>query len=526
MDSVEGRPSSRRGSGLTTTAPRADSRPAKQPWVPHLFDLINAASDIQLLLNIDIPTMYHEPAAIDSATLIGHGASFTASVRSLPPGPETVSVYVDMGGWTVNKVAKAPSRPSCIVYKTARVAFDEYGEPMPGYTSALESVLTELHALTYPSLFRHPNIISLLALAWGTNEYNPQHRLPALIVEYADRGTLADLLATQPPTSDLKVALCFDIASGLQAIHRAGLIHGDVKTESILICSGERRPIAKLAHFGYSVVAETELDHVWLGGTFPWTAPETAHAIPPSELEYTDIFSFGLLIWTVAIDGFDPFNVLLGSPDRASSRDTAFAARIQEMKTDGRLLVLSRPVLWLQRFLIFVIQRPELHLIHADSIRMQVLRRLMTTGNNGSGARLIVRSLIADDRFLSKLGKIFVHTLSPDPHARELDRVLRLLSEGVDEAPIHDSRLSRSQPIKYQVTNNSGSTKQYQLTSDVNKGPDLGTKIAAAEPASARASHTAAIPASTALPIGIHDNENRVCYTQSPFSTCITLTIS
>ena len=83
------------------------------------------------------------------------------------------------------------------MYKTDRVAFDEIGEPLPHFRRALQSVLIEYHALIYPPLFHHANIIDFLGFAWGTNPFSAAHRLPAIMVEYAEHGTLADLLGKE-----------------------------------------------------------------------------------------------------------------------------------------------------------------------------------------------------------------------------------------------------------------------------------------------------------------------------------------
>ena len=54
---------------------------------------------------------------------------------------------------------------------------------------------------------------------------------------------------------DLKHLLCLDIARGLSSLHQAGLVHGDVKAENVLVCSSpSRRYLAKISDFGFSVV--------------------------------------------------------------------------------------------------------------------------------------------------------------------------------------------------------------------------------------------------------------------------------
>ena len=53
----------------------------------------------------------------------------------------------------------------------------------------------------------------------------------------------------------LKHLLCLDIARGLSALHQAGLVHGDLKAENVLVCSSpSRRYLAKISDFGFSVM--------------------------------------------------------------------------------------------------------------------------------------------------------------------------------------------------------------------------------------------------------------------------------
>ena len=169
----------------------------------------------------------------------------------------------------------APPRPKHVVYKTARIAFDSTGKPLPKYRRAMQSVLTELHALIYTPLFKHLSIIEFLGFAWSSNPFSSLHRLPAFMVEYAEHGSLADLLRKRTELDfTLKQILCLDTARGLHALYSAGLVHGHVKVENVLICSASDRIfIAKIAEFGFSIVRATESENIWMGGTRSWMAP-------------------------------------------------------------------------------------------------------------------------------------------------------------------------------------------------------------------------------------------------------------
>ena len=84
----------------------------------------------------------------------------------------------------------------------------------------MQSVLTEFHALTHPPFFKHPNIIDFLGIGWGSNPFSPLQRLLALTIEYADHGTLFQLLGVDKNLDlETKHLLCFDVARGLAALH-------------------------------------------------------------------------------------------------------------------------------------------------------------------------------------------------------------------------------------------------------------------------------------------------------------------
>lgn len=436
--------------------------------MPHLFDLIYATANVHRDINVDLPPMYLQPASVDSARLLGNGASFTASVRSLPKGPDTISSTTDMGKYDIEAIEKPSPRPQFVVYKTARVAFDEQGEPCHGHASALKSVLTELHELTYPPLFRHPNIISYLGLAWGTNAYNHQHRLPALVVEYADQGTLADVLGSRMLTPQTKLALCCDVASGLEAIHNTGLIHGDVKAENVLICSGAERLIAKLADFGYSVVTEAESAEISIGGTWPWNAPETIRPIPVSDLKYTDAYSLGLLIWLVAVNGQSPFSLILECSNDTQTLMSDFASYVERLKQTNELIAASKVTTWYPAFMLRTLRQAPSTLKQLDETAMERLRKVFANSKVEPQHLKVLKSLceqfVQTNPFLSKLDKILGHALDLNPRSRSVSDILAVLAKDAKSAPLHFSRLRRDRQTKHVVTNKSGETMHFKET--------------------------------------------------------------
>ncbi|KAL8687743.1 MAG: hypothetical protein Q9218_006175 [Villophora microphyllina] len=411
-------------------------------YIPHLFDLIYPATDGVRATRLHIPTVFLDAEAVDSSVLLGHGASFTASLQKIPEGPQRIETPGNLGsGLQLTTSQPAPPRPSHVVYKTARVAFDDKGQPLPEYRRAIQSVLTELHALVTPSLFEHPNIINFLGFAWGSNPFAPQYRLPALVVEYAEHGTLTQFLRRYFNLKFYwKHSLCLDIAQGLSALHASGLVHGDVKADNVLICHHPgRKYIAKLSDFGFSIISATESDAIWMGGTEPWQAPEVKAG--PVQLEtatQTDVYSFGLLAWLICLNGRNPFGFVAEIGKNGVG--------VEELKRTGQLLDIAKAGDWLINQMraeydtkagpYFEPLATKLSSREAspDRARQQLLRQ------SGFVRDKLVRQLcfnFLQNKLARSLSDVFDSTLHPIPDERDLDVVIAILQSDVDDKSEH-----------------------------------------------------------------------------------------
>jgi serine/threonine-protein kinase len=90
----------------------------------------------------------------------------------------------------------------------------------------------------------HPNLVAIYDVGWTDDQTG---RRPFLVMELVSGGTLAQQLAAEgrldPPAV---VALVEGLASALDALHRAGIVHRDVKPQNVLLA--ESAP--KLADLG------------------------------------------------------------------------------------------------------------------------------------------------------------------------------------------------------------------------------------------------------------------------------------
>ncbi|GLB08374.1 hypothetical protein AtubIFM57258_004263 [Aspergillus tubingensis] len=195
------------------------------------------------------------------------------------------------------------------------------------YRQRLRSLELEVLALSNPYLRNHRNIAKLVA--WGYDYPYPDTPVPVLFVEEA-LMTLTDLLKIDNERllgshpQDVKYQLLLDAVSGLEALHRLHIVHGDVKPDNILIyedsAGNEKVPLcAKISDFGVCVDLESPEDKLTIDsyyGTEDWRAPEASDysrwqgdAFNPEVMFRFDSYSLGLLILSTFINRGEPVKV-------------------------------------------------------------------------------------------------------------------------------------------------------------------------------------------------------------------------
>ncbi len=114
----------------------------------------------------------------------------------------------------------------------------------------------------------------------------------AVVLDLADGGTLARLVASRGRLRPGEVTtVCTPIATALAALHRAGVVHGDVSPRNILL-TRQGRPM--LADFEAArLVGESRPPVV--AGTSGFVAPELLAGSLASEA--TDVYALGGLAW-------------------------------------------------------------------------------------------------------------------------------------------------------------------------------------------------------------------------------------
>ncbi|KAM0529410.1 hypothetical protein ACHAPS_000819 [Verticillium nonalfalfae] len=127
--------------------------------------------------------------------------------------------------------------------------------------------------------------------------------VPALVLEYAAYGNLKEFqISGHANTFPDQIKVALDAASGIQALHRVGMIHGDVKPSNFLVCKHESRDfVVKLADFGFSLSID---DGRFVGHTQMYCAPESYDGkFERQHLKQLDMYSFGLTFLAILESG-------------------------------------------------------------------------------------------------------------------------------------------------------------------------------------------------------------------------------
>src|SRR5215471_4775421 len=159
----------------------------------------------------------------------------------------------------------------------------------------------------------HPNVIQIFSLGMDHGQFY-------VVMELIDHGSLDDLIESQGRMPERQVLdIAMQIARGLRAAHRKGLIHRDVKPANILFVDEQA---AKIGDFGLAAFATHQAQHadgdrvIW--GTPAYVAPERLCSQP--EDIRSDIYSLGATLFH-AIAGKAPIDT-----------DTTSATELRELK--------------------------------------------------------------------------------------------------------------------------------------------------------------------------------------------------
>jgi serine/threonine protein kinase len=127
---------------------------------------------------------------------------------------------------------------------------------------------------------------------------------PWIVMELLPGSTLLDAIRRDGPLSPGRaVWLGLRLIEAVQAVHQAGIVHGDVKPGNIHLCGRDR---VVLADFGISHWAgEVQPDSDMIIGSPAYMSPERIHSHESGPA--SDVFSLGATLYA-AVEGRPPFD--------------------------------------------------------------------------------------------------------------------------------------------------------------------------------------------------------------------------
>ena len=206
--------------------------------------------------------------------------------------------------------------------RTVALKVFKAGSPSPPL-----AILAEARAA---AALNHPNVCMIFAV-------DDSEGVPVIAMEYVDGKALSVLLEDGPLSADQVARLGRQIALGMAAAHRQGIVHGDLKPGNLLVT---RDGFVKITDFGLSRRAppQTRDDtQVWteaadgkIAGTPSYMSPEQSRGEPVTLS--SDVFSLGAVLYEMATgkQAFAGDNVLRVLDQIRNVDSYQFAADVSE----------------------------------------------------------------------------------------------------------------------------------------------------------------------------------------------------
>jgi D-alanyl-D-alanine dipeptidase len=235
----------------------------------------------------------------------GSCPEFPLAGRTLPDG---LRVLERLGEGALGELYLAEYLDSHVEVEFVILRPEARGSEPAAEAAGLVHLRDQLHRA---ARIEHPNVASVRAMG------ETEEGAPWVAFEVFRGELLSEILSERdvlPPNEGIDLVL--QAASGLQAAHEVGLVHGNLSPDTMLVTrTADNRPLVKLIHFG--LVQHGAEPSVGGGGRegYAWStryaAPERLTGHSPDER--SDVFSLGAVLQ----------HLLTGAPPSAWRRDEA-----------------------------------------------------------------------------------------------------------------------------------------------------------------------------------------------------------
>eukprot|EP01121_Diplochlamys_sp_Union-15-3_P008678 TRINITY_DN2321_c0_g1_i1.p1 TRINITY_DN2321_c0_g1~~TRINITY_DN2321_c0_g1_i1.p1 ORF type:complete len:300 (-),score=46.64 TRINITY_DN2321_c0_g1_i1:58-858(-) len=159
----------------------------------------------------------------------------------------------------------------------------------------LDVIALQHEVSIFTAIGKHPNIVQFKGLS-------RKSMYEGVIILELMKMDLSRFLYTEDFknfTTKKRINICFELAKGLKAIHKAGIIHRDIKAENVLI--GKRGKCVKWTDFGLSVFKSCGVNSCRKVGNSQGNALYMAPEVWKKTVftEKADIFGLGILFWEI-----------------------------------------------------------------------------------------------------------------------------------------------------------------------------------------------------------------------------------
>jgi len=218
---------------------------------------------------------------------------------------------VDRGGMGIVLKARDPALNRIVAIKALSPA-------LAHHPSARARFLREARAA---AAVAHENVMTIHAV----EEFR---ETPYLVMQFIAGKSLKDRIRQSAPMPVVEIVrIAYQIADGLAAAHRLGLIHRDIKPSNILLENSVER--VKITDFGLARAADdSSLTHAGhIAGTPEYMSPEQAQG--ESADSRADLFSLGCVMYEMAT-GISPFqaSTVLGAMRKVCDTQPLAANRV------------------------------------------------------------------------------------------------------------------------------------------------------------------------------------------------------